>query len=176
MNLNVKALSSDEGIEICHTLPSKATGYIEYYLNDTLIGTLSVNKNLELPSLNPGHYVLVAKYCGDKNYNSSYGTVEINVNSRFDDTINPTLEDKDDSSTEVNKEISTNLDNNYSSADATGEVVVSNTKDLTNSSNSTSPVKSIDSKSNGNNFNFLWLLLLILLIAGFAILIKKYNK
>lgn len=184
LNLKVKVLSSSEGFEVSHTLSSHATGYIEYYLNGAFICNLSVDKNLNLDPLDSGHYVLVAKYCGDENYNSSYDTIEININSQLNKGINSSHDNKPDelikSSKESNKQILVTLDNSYSFNYAVGEVVKSNTNDLTNNltnnSNGTSPVKSIDSKSNDGNFNFLWILLLLLIIAIAGVLIKKYKN
>ena len=58
-----------EMADVFNILNDGATGNITYYLSDgTFLAELPVDKVLRLPVLDTGHYVVVANYSGDKNF------------------------------------------------------------------------------------------------------------
>ena len=58
-----------ESVTVTHTINDGATGNITYLLSDgTLLGVLPVGKNLTLPTLPVGPYVITADYSGDRDF------------------------------------------------------------------------------------------------------------
>ena len=66
---------------VTHTLSEGATGTIKYYLNNgTFLGELDVNKNLTLPVLDAGYYVIIGNYSGDNDFMPASDITFIKVN------------------------------------------------------------------------------------------------
>ena len=73
---------------VTHTLSEGATGTIKYYLNNgTFLGELDVNKNLTLPVLDAGYYVIIGNYSGDHNFISAKDTTYIKINPAHNNAV-----------------------------------------------------------------------------------------
>ena len=73
---------------VTHILSEGATGSIKYFLSDgTFLGELSVDKNLTLPILDAGTYVLIANYSGDNNFISALDSLSFTVSPALNNAV-----------------------------------------------------------------------------------------
>ena len=77
-----------EMIDVFNILSDGATGNITYYLsNGTFLAELPVDKVLRLPVLDAGHYVVVADYSGDKNFEPATDIAFLVVNPALNNVM-----------------------------------------------------------------------------------------
>ena len=88
IEINSSQFTYGDTATVTHTLSDGATGTIKYYLHDgTFLGELDVGKNLTLPLLNAGNYVIIANYSGDKNFISAMDSLPFVVNPDLNDAV-----------------------------------------------------------------------------------------
>ena len=69
-------------------LSEGATGNVSYYLGDgTFLDTLDVGKNLTLPVLDAGSYIIIGNYSGDRDFNPATDTTFLTVKQASNNVI-----------------------------------------------------------------------------------------
>ena len=88
IEVNVGEITYGEAVTVTHTINDGATGNITYSLNDgTLLGVLPVGKNLTLPVLPVGSYVIAADYSGDNDFIPASDIAFFTVNKASNNAI-----------------------------------------------------------------------------------------
>ena len=87
LNVSNPEVVYGDDVLVTPILPSDATGWVVYCLNNEQYVNLSSDESLKLSGLDAGSYLIVASYSGDSNYNSSEDVVKIIVNKAVDNAV-----------------------------------------------------------------------------------------